>query len=96
MYGYQQNLLHPEPEPLAILEFICKAANSLSNCGIYYARAIYFKTSRVIGRYDLEVEYKTNRHFQALHSQAAQQVLRGVAESFKSFKELAKLFNRGE
>jgi transposase len=96
MYGCQQNLLHPEPELLAILEFICSEANKLTNCGIYYARQLYFKTKYLIGKYDLESEYKSNKHFQSLHSQAAQQVLRSVAESFKSFKELDKLFKRGE
>lgn len=96
MYGCQQNLLHPEPELLAILAFICSEANNLTNCGIYYARQLYFKTKYFIGKYDLESEYKANKHFQALHSQAAQQVLRSVAESFRSFKELDKLFKRGE
>ncbi|WP_371934003.1 RNA-guided endonuclease InsQ/TnpB family protein [Chroococcidiopsis sp. CCNUC1] len=96
MYGYQQILLHPENELEAILEFVCKTANSLINCGIYYARQIYFKTKKFLGKYDLEAEYKTNKHFKALHSQAAQQVLRSVSESFESFKKLKQAFNRGK
>ncbi len=31
-----------------------------------------------------------------MHSQAAQQTLRGVAEAFKSYKELSKKYNKGE
>jgi len=66
------------------------------NCGRYYARQIYFKTKKFLGKYDLESEYKTNKHFKALYSQAAQQVLRSVSESFESFKKLKAAFNRGE
>lgn len=96
MYGCQQVLLHPDSELEAILEFVCKTANSLINCGIYYARQMYFKAKTIIGKYDLESEYKTNKHFKALHSQAAQQVLRSVSESFDSFKKLKSAFYRGE
>ncbi|MGL4617913.1 MAG: RNA-guided endonuclease InsQ/TnpB family protein [Chroococcidiopsis sp.] len=96
MYGCQQILLHSNSELEAILEFICKTANSLINCGIYYARQMYFKAKTIIGKFDLESEYKTNKHFKALHSQAAQQVLRSVSESFESFKKLRFAFNRGE
>ena len=95
-YGCQQNLINPDRELAAILEFICSESNKLTNSGIYYARQLFFKTKKIVGKYDLEAEYKSNPHFQALHSQAAQQILRSVAESFKSFKELSKLFRRGE
>lgn len=93
MYGCQQVLLSPNQELAAILEFICSEANKLTNCGIYYARQIWFKCRRLIGKYDLEKEYKSHKHFQALYSQAAQQVLRSVSESFKSFGELIKAFS---
>ncbi len=96
LYGCQQILLHPDSKLKAILEFICLAANSLTNCGIYYARQMYFKAKTIIGKYDLEAEYKTNNHFKALHSQAAQQVLRSVSESFDSFKKLKQAFSQGK
>jgi len=96
MYGCQQNLINPNNELKAVLEFICSESHKLTNCGIYYARQLYFKTGKLIGKYDLEKEYKTNKHYQVLHSQAAQQILRSVAESFKSFKELDKKYNQGE
>lgn len=53
---------------------------------------MYFKAQKIIGKYDLESEYKGNKHYKALHSQAAQQVLRSVAESFESFKKLKSAF----
>ena len=93
MYGCQQNLINPDDDLKAILEFICSESHKLTNCGIYYARQLYFKTKKLIGKYDLEKEYKTNKHYQVLHSQAAQQILRSVAESFKSFKELDKKYS---
>ncbi|QOV21114.1 transposase [Anabaenopsis elenkinii CCIBt3563] len=96
MYGCQQNLVNPDNELRAVLEFICSESHKLTNCGIYYARQLYFKTRKLIGKYDLEKEYKTNKHYQVLHSQAAQQILRSVAESFKSFKELDKKYSKGE
>ena len=96
LYGCQQVLLHPDSELKSVLEFICQQANSLINCGIYYARQLYFKAQRLIGKYDLEAEYKTHKHFKALYSQAAQQILRSVSESFESFKKLKSAFYRGE
>ncbi len=96
MYGCQQNLVNPDEGLKAVLEFICSESHKLTNCGIYYARQIFFKKGKLIGKYDLEKEYKTNKHYQVLHSQAAQQILRSVAESFKSFKELDKKYSRGE
>ncbi|TVP64549.1 MAG: transposase [Nodularia sp. (in: Bacteria)] len=96
MYGCQQNLIHPNHEMKAVLEFICSQSHKLTNCGIYYARQLYFKTKKLIGKYDLEKEYKSNKHYQVLHSQAAQQILRSVAESFKSFQELDKKYSQGD
>jgi putative transposase len=96
MYGCQQNLINPNNELRAVLEFICSESHKLTNCGIYYARQLFFKTGKLIGKYDLEKEYKSNKHYQVLHSQAAQQILRSVAESFKSFKELDKKYSKGQ
>ncbi|NJL62971.1 MAG: transposase [Methylacidiphilales bacterium] len=96
MYGCQQNLINPNKGLKAVLEFICSESHKLTNCGIYYARQLYFKTKKLIGKFDLINEYKTNKHYQVLHSQAAQQVLMSVAESFKSFKELNKKYSKGE
>jgi len=96
LYGCQQVLLTPNTELSAIIEYICSEANKLTNCGTYYARQVWFKCRQIIGKYELEKEYKNNKHFQALHSQVAQQTLRSVAESFKSFQGLNKAFNQGK
>ena len=96
MYGCQQVLISPDKDLRAILEFICEQSNKLANCGTYYARQLYFKTDKIIGRYDLSYLLKGNPHFQALYSHVAQQTLTSVAESFKSFKKLSKLFKSGK
>lgn len=96
LYGCQQILIHADKELKSILEFICSESNKLSNCAIYYARQIWFKAKRYINKFELNNELKSNRHFQVLYSQAAQQVCGSVYESFASFKQLNALYRRGE
>ncbi|MBP0021492.1 MAG: transposase [Cyanobacteria bacterium SBLK] len=91
MFGCQQNLIK-DSENLPFLEYLCRTANKIINCGIYLARQWYFKCNYITGKYDLEKELKHNQNYKFLHSQAAQQTLRGVAESFKSYKELSKKY----
>jgi putative transposase len=96
MYGCQQVLINPYKDLKAILQFICEESNKLTNCGIYYARQLYFKTGKFPSNYDLHYLLKSNPHFQTLQSHVAQQTLTCVAESFKSFKQLFKLFKSGK
>ena len=96
MYGCQQVLVSPNKDLNSILEFLCSESHKLTNMGIYYARQLYFKDRKIIGKYDLEKEYKSNYHYKVLYSQAAQQILRTVAESFKSYKGLVKAYKQGE
>jgi transposase len=60
------------------------------------ARQVFLKTGKIISKFDLHKEYKQNKHFQALYSQAAQQVLTTVGESFQSFKQLRKAHFEGK
>lgn len=80
MFGCQQVLIH-DKSVLPYLEYLCSESNKLTDCGVYYARQIYFKTGKIFSKFDLNYEYKGNPHFKFLHSQAAQQVLLSVAES---------------
>ncbi|NEO55581.1 MAG: IS200/IS605 family element transposase accessory protein TnpB [Okeania sp. SIO3B5] len=95
MYGCQQQLIKSS-ENLPFLEYLCITANKLINCGIYLARQWYFKFGYITGKYDLEKKLKSNINYNFLYSQAAQQTLRGVAEAFKSYKELSKKHKKGE
>ena len=96
MYGCQQVLLSPDQELSAILNFLCRQSHRLTNMGIYFARQLVFKANRYIGKFELEKEYKPNLHYKALHSQAAQQILRSVYESFQSYLGLIKAYREGK
>ncbi len=96
MYGCQQILASQDKDLINILTFLCEESHKLTNMGIYYARQLYFKARKCIGKYDLEKEYKTNKHYKVLPSQAAQQILRTVAESFKSYYGLVKAYKAGK
>ena len=95
MYGCQQELIKSS-ENAPFLEYLCTTANKLINCGIYLARQWYFKLGYITGKYNLEKELKFKINYKFLHSQAAQQTLRGVAEAFKSYKQLSKKYIKGE
>ncbi len=96
MYGCQQVLVSQDSELINILTFLCEESHKLTNMGIYYARQLYFKTKKGISKFDLEKIYKTNNHYKVLYSQAAQQILRTVAESFKSYYGLIKAYKAGK
>lgn len=95
-FGCQQVRINPDPALKAILEFVCGESVKLSNCGTYLSRQLYFKTGKVKSKFDLHREMNRNPHFQALHSQVAQQCLTTVAESFKSFFGLLKSVKAGK
>ncbi len=96
MYGCQQVLISQKSDLVNILTFLCEEAHKLTNMGIYYARQLYFKAQKALGKFDLEKIYKDNNHYKILYSQAAQQILRTVAESFKSYYKLIKAYKEGK
>ncbi len=98
MFGCQQNLINPNKDLKAILEFLCSESSKLTNCGIYYARQMYFKTGKIPSRADLHKVLGTenrNLHYKAFYSDTAQQILTTVAESFKSYIGLLKGIRSG-
>jgi putative transposase len=97
-YGCQQVLITSDNSLKALLEYVCTEANNLINCGIYYSRQYYFKTGKFPSKADLHKQIGTvqkNKHYQALYSDTAQQILTGVAESFKSYLGLVKGMRKG-
>ena len=96
LFGCQQILIPRDKDTQSVLEYICSESNKVFNCTLYYARQIYFKAHRYCLKSELDRQMKANRHFQAMHSQAAQQTCHTVFEAFKSFKALNKLFRQGE
>lgn len=96
LIGIQQNQIHCDADTLAVLKYLCEQSNSLYNCGVYWARQVFFKTNIIISKYDPIYEVGKNVHASAMPSVAAQQTLLSVSEAFKSFKGLRELFFRGE
>lgn len=94
--GVQQNLIRTDKDTQAVIEYICSESNKLSNCAIYYARQMWFKTKTFVTGFDLVNELGKNRHFGALPSEAAVQTCLSVGESVKSFSELRKKSKTGE
>jgi IS605 OrfB family transposase len=98
MFGSQQNLIRADSSIQAILEYLCSESAKLTNCGIYYSRQIYLKTGKIPNRAKLHKVLGTedrNLHYQAFYSDTAQQILTGVAESFKSFMGLLRGIKNG-
>lgn len=95
MYGCQQNLINPDSNLKAVLEFVCSESNKLANCALYYGRQLYFKTGKIPAKYDFHKMFKSNLHFKALYSHVAQQTLTNVAESFSSYIGLLKGISSG-
>ncbi|MBW4671172.1 MAG: transposase [Cyanomargarita calcarea GSE-NOS-MK-12-04C] len=94
--GIQKNLIHCNADTKAILTFLCEQSNSLYNCGVYWARQIFFKTGRIISKFDPVYEIGKNIHAIAMPSVPAQQTLLSVSEAFKSFRGLRELFFKKE
>lgn len=97
-YGCQQVMLHPDAGTQVILEYLCSESNKVYNSALYYARQIYFKTNRLVNRAEIcsEMAISKNRHFGAMYVSSAQQTCNSVAEALRSFRELLKLWKRGE
>jgi putative transposase len=98
MLGCQQVLIKSDQDTQAVIEYLCSESAKLSNCGIYYSRQLYFKTGRIPNRAELHKVLGTenqNLHYKAFYSDTAQQILTGVAESFKSFLGLLKGIKKG-
>ncbi|HYW18203.1 MAG TPA: transposase [Nodularia sp. (in: cyanobacteria)] len=96
LMGVQQNRISTDKDTEAILEYLCTESNKLSNCAVYYARQIYFKTRKFVTSFDLVKAVGKNKHFSALPSEVAVQTCLSVGESVKSFSELIKKSVRGE
>lgn len=96
MFECQQNLIKQDREVLNILEYLCTQSNNIYNCGVYYARQIYFKTKRIVTGDDISSVLVKNRHFRSMLAASSQQTCRSVGEAFKSFKKLNQEFKMGK
>ena len=73
MYRCQQNRVKSHSDSISVLEYVCRIANNLTNCGIYLARQTFFNENRIVGKFDLEKSLKQQENYKALYSQCSQQ-----------------------
>ncbi|NES66039.1 MAG: transposase, partial [Okeania sp. SIO2D1] len=78
-----------------MLEFLCYESNKLYNCTLYLARQLYFKANKFSSGRWLSTQMKRNPHMRALYTSAAQQTCISVGEAFKGYRELLKLWYKG-
>ena len=97
IYGCQQDRLKLDSFEQRVVEYLCRQANSLTNCAIYALKRAAKQSGQVdYNYYDLDKHLKQNKHYKCLFSQVAQQTLMSVCESFKSHFEVIQLWYRGE
>ena len=60
--GVQQNLLSIDRETKAIITYLCEQSNSLYNCGTYWARQVFVKTTRLVSKFEVIYECGKNVH----------------------------------
>ena len=96
IFAAQINRLPDDKELSAVLEYLCSESNKLYNCTTYLARQIYFKTGRYANKFWLATQLKTNPHYLALYTSAAQQTCFSVGEAITGYKRLLKLWKQGE
>ena len=97
IYGCQQDRLKLDSFEQRVVEYLCRQANSLTNCAIYALKRAARQSGQIDHNYyDLDKHLKQNKHYKCLFSQVAQQTLMSVCESFKSHFEVMQLWYRGE
>ena len=77
-----------------VLSRLCHQAKNLFNLGNWYVRQDFFHLGNVLSYYDLCQMCQEKDAYHALPAQAAQQVLRLVAQNWKTFFRAAREYRR--
>lgn len=96
MYLTQKNQIKglSKTEFVALRE-LCRLSKNLYNVGLYSVRQFYFSEKKYL-RYESNYHYcKTNENYQLLNTDIAQQTLKVVDRSFRSFFNLVKAAKNG-
>ena len=81
----KQQVKHLSKEDYCSIKELCRIAKNLTNQAIYNIRQHYFAEGKYL---KFELNYallKSSNNYRMLHSNMAQQILKEVDESFKSF-----------
>ena len=92
----KQQIKHLSKEDYLILKELCHIAKNLTNQAIYNARQYYFAEGKYFNYQKNYDDLKHSENYKILNSNMAQQILKEVDGSFKSFFSLLKLVKKGE
>ena len=91
-----QQLKHLSKDEFLVLRELCRTAKNLTNQAIYQVRQHYFEHSQYLPYEKNYAILKTSENYRLLNSNMAQQILKEVDGSFKSFFGLLKLAKQGK
>lgn len=80
-----QQLKHLSKEEFLILRELCHTAKNLTNQAIFNVRQHYFEHSKFLSYEKNYALLKTSENYKILNSNMAQQILKEVDGSFRSF-----------
>ena len=92
----KQQLEHLSKADYRALRELCRAAKNLTNEAIYQIRQHYFATGTFLPYRKCYAMLKNSPNYRTLNSNMAQQILRKVDGSFRSFFGLLKLARQGK
>jgi transposase len=96
MYLTQKNKIRGlKASEFEALKQLCRVSKNLYNVGLYSIRQFYFAEQRYL-RYESNYHYcKGNENYKLLNTDIAQQTLKVVDRSFRSFFNLIKAAKQG-
>ena len=92
----KQQVKHLSKEDYKTIKDLCHIAKSLANEAIYNVRQYYFTEGKFLKYEKNYTLLKSSPNYKALNSNMAQQILKEVDGSFKSFFALLKLAKQGK
>ena len=92
----KQQVKHLSKKEFRNLKYLCHIAKNLKNQAIYNVRQHYFKNKKYLSYNENYKMLKNSENYKKLNSNMAQQILKEVDGSFKSFFGLLKLAKNGQ
>ena len=92
----KQQLKHLSKEDYKSIKHLCHIAKNLTNQAIYNVRQYYFNEGEYLNYEKNYALLKSSENYKLLNSNMAQQILKEVDGSFKSFFGLLKLAKKGK
>ena len=92
----KQQVKHLSKKEFRNLKYLCHIAKNLKNQAIYNVRQHYFNNKKYLSYNENYKMLKNSENYKKLNSNMAQQILKEIDESFKSFFVLLKLAKNGQ